>query len=224
MGTPPPYDPYGQQQPGYGQQPPPQQPGYGQQYPPQQPPAYQATPPPAYPAQPAFPAAAQPQYGVPPQQQYGYAGGAFGAYAGWGSRFAAYLVDAIIIGIPLGIINAILQNVLVTTSIDYETGYVNTSGILLANVIGIVFSLLGWAILAYFEGNTGQTPGKRLVNIRLISERTSQPIGFGMAFVRKIAHILDALPCFIGFLWPAFDAKKQTFADKVMTTVVVRSH
>ena len=43
------------------------------------------------------------------------------------------------------------------------------------------------------------------------------------AFVRKLAHILDALPCYVGYLWPLFDAKKQTFADKVMNTVVVRS-
>jgi hypothetical protein len=42
-----------------------------------------------------------------------------------------------------------------------------------------------------------------------------------MAFVRDLAHILDALPCYIGFLWPIWDSKRQTFADKIMNTVVV---
>jgi hypothetical protein len=41
----PPYDPYGQQQPGYGQ-PSPNPYGGGPQTPPPQPPAYQASPPP----------------------------------------------------------------------------------------------------------------------------------------------------------------------------------
>lgn len=222
-----PYDPYGQQQPGgYGQQPP-QQPGYGQQPYQQQPPAYQ--PPPAYPAQPAFPAAAQPQYGAATPQPYGYAGGTVGAYAGWGSRFAAYLVDGIILGIPLSILYGIGAAAFISdTSVEYNefTNTYETSGggggaivFMLVGVLGLL-AALGFA---YMEGTTGQTPGKKLTNIRLISESTGQPIGFGMAFVRRLAHIIDAIPCYIGFLWPAFDAKKQTFADKVMGTVVVRS-
>jgi len=35
-------------------------------------------------------------------------------------------------------------------------------------------------------------------------------------------HILDALPLFLGFLWPIWDAKKQTFADKIIKSVVVK--
>ena len=44
-----------------------------------------------------------------------------------------------------------------------------------------------------------------------------------MAFVRDIAHILDSIICGlpIGWLWPLWDAKRQTWADKVMKTVVV---
>jgi hypothetical protein len=36
-----------------------------------------------------------------------------------------------------------------------------------------------------------------------------------------LAHILDSLPCYLGYLWPLWDAKRQTFADKVMGTVVI---
>jgi hypothetical protein len=42
-----------------------------------------------------------------------------------------------------------------------------------------------------------------------------------MAFARDIVHLLDSLPCYIGFLWPLWDAKRQTFADKILSTVVV---
>jgi len=48
-----------------------------------------------------------------------------------------------------------------------------------------------------------------------------EPIGAGMAFVRDICHILDSLACYIGFLFPLWDAKRQTFADKIIHTVVI---
>ena len=99
-----PYDPYGQQQPGYGQQPP-QQPGYGQQPPPQpgygQPPAYGQQP--GYGQQPPQ----QPGYGQvpgygqqPPQPGYG---GGYGApvLADWGSRVGAYIVDGLVASPPV---------------------------------------------------------------------------------------------------------------------------
>jgi uncharacterized RDD family membrane protein YckC len=48
-------------------------------------------------------------------------------------------------------------------------------------------------------------------------------IGGGMAFVRELAHVLDGLPCYLGYLWPLWDDKRQTFSDKVCGTVVVRT-
>jgi hypothetical protein len=60
-----------------------------------------------------------------------------------------------------------------------------------------------------------------MVGITLLGEETGQPIGAGMAFVRDLAHILDSLPFYLGWLWPLWDGKRQTFADKVVKTVVV---
>ncbi len=42
-----------------------------------------------------------------------------------------------------------------------------------------------------------------------------------MAFGRDICHILDSLACYIGWLFPLWDAKRQTFADKIISTVVI---
>ena len=71
-------------------------------------------------------------------------------------------------------------------------------------------------------GRTGYSIGKGALGIKLISERTGQPIGAGMAFVRYLAHIIDALPCYVGYLWPLWDGRKrQTFADKILGTVVI---
>jgi uncharacterized RDD family membrane protein YckC len=212
MTYPPNNDPqYGQQPPPYGQQPPqygqPQQPPpYGQ--PPQygqQPPPYGQQPPP-YGQQP--PQYGQPQYG---QQQYGTPGG-YGApalnYANWGQRAAGYLIDGVVF-LPFYIIAAILA------------GHGS-----FANLIAVLFYLAGLVTIGYnrwfLGGKTGQTWGRKALNTRLISEETGQPIGAGMAFVRDLCHILDSLACYIGWLFPIWDAKRQTFADKIMKTVVIK--
>ncbi|MGI9123797.1 MAG: RDD family protein, partial [Mycobacterium sp.] len=56
------------------------------------------------------------------------------------------------------------------------------------------------------------------MKFRVVGESTGQPIGFGASVLRQLAHILDSF-CSIGYLWPLWDAKRQTFADKIMHTV-----
>ena len=41
-----------------------------------------------------------------------------------------------------------------------------------------------------------------------------------MSFVRQLLHIVDSI-CYIGYLWPLWDRKRQTFADKILKTVVL---
>jgi uncharacterized RDD family membrane protein YckC len=43
-----------------------------------------------------------------------------------------------------------------------------------------------------------------------------------MTFVRGLAHIVDSIPCDLGYLWPLWDSKRQTFADKICGTIVVQ--
>ncbi|MEU8344980.1 Uncharacterized membrane protein YckC, RDD family [Actinomadura meyerae] len=228
-----PYDPYGQQpgygqqQPGYGQQPP-AQPGYGQQ-PPAQPGYGQPPAQPGYgqpPAQPGYgqQPPAQPGYGAPGapaqpgyQEVHHHHYGSTGQLAEWGSRAGGYIIDYLIFAGPVFVLY--LLSMLLTSS--------GSGG---AAVLGLLFMLVGFALsiagglwICYQEGTTGQSIGKRQMGIRLVSAQTGQPIGFGMAFVRKIAHVADSFLCYLGFLWPLWDDRKQTFADKICNTIVVRA-
>jgi uncharacterized RDD family membrane protein YckC len=200
-------------QPGYPQQPGyPPQPGYPQQGYPQQP-GYpqQAYPQQGYPQQPGYPQQAYPSaQGYPPQPGYpapppvGYPGGGPSAYANWGQRAGGYLIDwAPIIG--LEVIGALFLRV---------SGFIY--------LLCLLAAVAWWVYNRVFQaGNTGQSLGKRAVGLKLISESTGAPIGPGMAFVRDICHILDSLACYIGWLFPIWDAKRQTFADKIVRTVVI---
>jgi uncharacterized RDD family membrane protein YckC len=71
------------------------------------------------------------------------------------------------------------------------------------------------------QGRTGWSVGKRTLGIRLLEESTGRPLGTWRTFARNLAHVLDALPCYLGYLWPLWDTRRQTFADKLVGTVVV---
>jgi uncharacterized RDD family membrane protein YckC len=233
----------------YGQQPQqPQQPGYGypQQQPPAQPYGYpQQGVPPQAPPQDPYGQQQQPGYGYPQQQPpqpaygagyqadpYGNAGYGQAQYATWGSRFGAYLLDGLIVGlIPfiLYIIAGVAFAGSVSTTYDSE-GFPHTTTSGGAAGLAVVFYLLALAVglagalyVSYKEGTTGQSPGKKVLNIRVVREADGQVLGFGMAFVRKLAYFLNSIACYIGWLWPLWDDKSQTFADKVCSTVVLKA-
>ncbi|RXS64327.1 RDD family protein [Streptomyces sp. TM32] len=231
-----PNNPYGQQPPQapYGQQPPvpPQgQPGYGYpQQPPQQPYGYPQ------------------QQPVPPQQGYGYpqqAAAPYGqpgmpgmgmptGYASWGARLCALLIDGLIVGLAPGVLYGIAAIVALSSASDVSSCAYNdyqcqsdAAGPPAFTVILIILAALaamaGGIFMLVKEGNTGQTVGKKAMSIRLVREDTGQPLGFGMAFVRRLAHFLDSIACYIGWLWPLWDDKGQTFADKAVGSVVVKT-
>jgi uncharacterized RDD family membrane protein YckC len=92
---------------------------------------------------------------------------------------------------------------------------------LLIFVLGYL-ALLGYNVwLGYLNGQLGQTIGKRTIGIKVVSVRDGQVIGGGQGVVRWIAHLIDSLPCGLGYLFPLWDPMRQTFADKVMSTVVI---
>jgi uncharacterized RDD family membrane protein YckC len=151
------------------------------------------------------------QYGQPPYGGQPYPPLPQSGYASWLQRVGAYLIDGLLTGVPT-IVLVLL-------------------GSAIGGGVGVLFLLLGYlAGLSIFiwntvlrQGRTGQSIGKAQVSVRLIRETDGQPVGPGMAFVRQLAHIIDGIPCYIGYLWPLWDKKRQTFADKICGTVVVRT-
>jgi uncharacterized RDD family membrane protein YckC len=165
------------------------------------------------PYNPYAPTGGVPGYGLP------------GRLVTWGPRVGAVLLDAFMI-LPFEIAAIIIA---VATSsdgtYDPDTGITTGGGPWAAGTAVALLLYLGAFAFGLYQlyrlGTTGQTIGMKVVGIRLVREADGRLIGFGMAFVRSLAHVLDALPCYLGFLWPLWDAKRQTFADKVCGTVVV---
>jgi uncharacterized RDD family membrane protein YckC len=225
----PPQQPYGQDPyaQGYPQQP--TQP-YGQpgQYPQQG----------GYPGPPGY-GYPQQQPGYPAQAPYGYPQGnlppGMPPLASWGARVGATLLDALMFMlIPMGMATAGTLQIMVKAADRIndcdDAGIPRDScpsphvsgGSVTLMLIGGLLSLVAGLFLCYREGKTGQTPGKKIVGIRLLREHDGSTLGFGLAFGRRLLHIVDGIPCYLGYLWPLWDDKKQTFTDKIVHTVVIR--
>ena len=65
----------------------------------------------------------------------------------------------------------------------------------------------------------GRASARRSMGIMLVEEHTGRPMG--PAWLRPRAGALPRRAVYIGYLWPLWDKKRQTFADKILSTVVV---
>lgn len=126
--------------------------------------------------------------------------GPSGPRASFWQRLGAYLIDYVLLFIPY-----------VICFLIFPKG--------LAYALGIAIQLV---YFSYFEGGaSGQTLGKRALSIRVVDYRTGGPIGFGRGAIRYIGKILSSIPIALGFFWMIWDREKQTWHDKIATTVVV---
>jgi uncharacterized RDD family membrane protein YckC len=142
------------------------------------------------------PAGQQPVYGEP---VYGQPTGWQGPpLAGWGTRVGGYVIDS-----------------LISLAVQLVVG-------LVSRPLGQVASFVVFLYFGYLTGTTGQTPGRKVVGVKILREQDGQVLGAGAGIGRGFLHILDALPLLLGFLWPIWDDKNQTFADKIIKSVPVK--
>ena len=144
---------------------------------------------------------------------------------------AAYLIDMV----PIAVLIVAGQALVFATAAqsDCTTEQTNQSfslscdsqpstlGLLLLGVFSLA-ALAFWIWnYGYRQGTTGSSVGKAVMKFEVVSEAGGQPIGFGLSLLRQLAHFLDSIICNLGYLFPLWDAKRQTFADKIMSTVCI---
>ena len=93
-----------------------------------------------------------------------------------------------------------------------------------APVVGTVIGVAGFLVeVAYFTGfwsTAGQTPGMRLLNLRVVAAGGSAP-GLGRSLVRLVGLIVAILLLFTGFLPVLIDDRRRALQDFLAGTVVV---
>ena len=131
------------------------------------------------------------------------------AYASFGLRAFAFIVDMLVIGA----INKILINVL-GTDLDYEI-----YGIEMAEILRWIVTILYFVIISLVT--KGQTLGKMIVGIRVVS-LTSDKLDIGQILIREIAGRLIQNTIMILYLLPIFTPKNQSLIDFFVDTAVVK--
>jgi uncharacterized RDD family membrane protein YckC len=127
-------------------------------------------------------------------------------YAGFWLRVAAYLIDSIIIGIPMYIIYGTIGGSFIEP---------NAISQVLGGILGIVYFI-------YLESSEKQaTFGKQAVGI-IVTDMDGNRITGGQAAGRYFGKIISALILAIGFMMAGFTDKKQALHDIMANTLVVR--
>ena len=175
---------------------------------------------------------------LPPGYQ-GYTSADIGQLAGFWIRFASWLLDSILYGLlaAVFIVPAIIIGVNAFDGCKFvDSGDFNETQELLcppgtpdagpvaaAVALGVIGLLIVLFIYVRALGR-GQTWGMRITNIRLVRSDNGMPVGFGKALGRTLfANIVSANVFYLGYLWAAWDDRKQTWQDKIVSSYVVRN-
>lgn len=145
-------------------------------------------------------------------------------YGGFWRRFYAFTIDKVILGF-IGMILFFVGTTAFGLGISpYDMAADPEALMALGGKIFLLYQgvslFLDMVYFSYFHGTTGQTPGKRLLGLRVVQE-SGGPIGLGTAFLRWVGYIVSALPLLMGFLWAGADRRKQGWHDKIAGTVVI---
>lgn len=131
------------------------------------------------------------------------------AYASFGLRAFAFIVDMLVIGA----LNKILINI-VGDNLDYEI-----YGIEMAEIFRWIVTILYFVIISLVT--KGQTLGKMIVGIRVVS-LTSDKLDLGQILIREIAGRIIQNTIMILYLLPIFTPKNQSLIDFFVDTAVVK--
>lgn len=158
------------------------------------------------------------------------------SFTPWLTRVFALLIDGLAPGLVAAIGGVFFfaeaskeVTACVTDTSEFQFGEICATGNQGATAVGTAVLLICVALsvtfqvwnFGYRQGTTGSSIGKSVMKFRVISEKAWQPIGFGLSLVRQLVHAVDGAICYIGYLFPLWDTKRQTIADKIMGTVCV---
>jgi len=118
-------------------------------------------------------------------------------YASFWRRFLADLIDGILLSIAFSVVSVIEG----------------------ASLLQI---LIFFAYMIGFKGSRGTTPGYRAVGIRIVAINGEQ-VTVKQIVVRLFSAFFSALAFGLGFIWIAFDKRRQAWHDKIAGTYVIRA-
>lgn len=164
-------------------------------------------------------------------------------YVGFWPRFLALIIDAIVLSIVLmplyfifvwqsfkAVMGPAYQFVKTlgtsqTTFSPEQFSQIQTTAAgftLKTQLFNLLALIIDWLYSVVLIGRYGATLGKMALKLKVVG-KNFEKIGYGKAALREIVgKIVSSLVFCLGYLWVAWDAKKQGFHDKIAGTYVIK--
>lgn len=132
-------------------------------------------------------------------------------YVGFWARTGASIIDSILL---VMVIWPLLIGI-------YGWKYLDKTELILGPADFFISWLLPVVLVICFWVYKQATPGKMLVSAKIVDAKTGGVPSTGQLVGRYFAYLVSYLSLGLGFLWVAFDKRKQGWHDKLAGTVVV---
>jgi uncharacterized RDD family membrane protein YckC len=151
-------------------------------------------------------------------------------YAGFWLRFAAYLIDSVVLSIAFVTVIGILAGVTgvagIIRNIHPDELSPETFPVMLFFFIFAIFAVMlvgTWLYHAMMESSSWQaTLGKKVLDLQ-VTDLAGRPISFGRASGRHFSKIISGMiPLGVGFILAGFTEKKQAIHDMIASCLVLR--
>ena len=132
--------------------------------------------------------------------------------AGFWIRLLAQIIDNLLI---FAVVLPLLLAVYGTDYFSTQEFVKGPADFLISYVMPAVLVIVFWVVAR-------GTPGKLLCGLRVVDARNGESLDLLQAVIRYFGYFISTIPFFLGFLWIAWDARKQGFHDKLARSLVVR--
>lgn len=152
-----------------------------------------------------------------------------GYYAGFSSRAVAIIIDYVIIFMIGTVVIGSLALFLDLASVQRFIQWVSSilpgferifAWLTSARFAAFFFILLQYVYFIFFFSTTGQTIGKAIMGLRVVTTNGKR-MGVKRSFIRTLCYGLSLAPLGLGFLWVLGEDRRKAWQDKIARTYVL---
>jgi uncharacterized RDD family membrane protein YckC len=152
-----------------------------------------------------------------------------GHYAGFASRFVAFVIDVVILSTTLVFLSWFANSVLDMMQLRPILKYLNGTTPVISTIWSYIISPLGASFISFliilsyymfFWTIAGQTIGKAIMGIRIVPLKGGK-LSFARAFLRYSGYFVSAILLCTGFMWILIDDRRLAYHDKIARTCVI---
>jgi uncharacterized RDD family membrane protein YckC len=136
-------------------------------------------------------------------------------FAGLATRMLALAADVVVIQAVAWVVGGVAA---VTASLFDPSDRAETAIIAIGTAVGLLWAA---GYFVFFWATTGQTPGNRLMEIRVQDAASGRRLSLGRAVLRLAGALLSALLLFLGYLMILVDSRRRALHDRLLRSVVV---